>query len=36
MSTEPTSRLIWVTFEKEGLHKYPAALDNPSLRTDDK
>jgi len=35
MSTEPTSRLIWVTFEKEGLHKYPAALDNPSLRTGD-
>ena len=22
---------IWVTFEKEGIHKYPAALDDPRL-----
>ena len=21
------SKLIWVTFRKEGIHKYPAALD---------
>ena len=24
-----TSSMIWVTFRKEGLHKYPAALDDP-------
>ena len=23
------SKMIWVTFRKEGLHKYPAALDDP-------
>lgn len=22
---------IWVTFEKEGIHKYPAALEDPTL-----
>ena len=22
---------IWVTFEKEGIHKYPAALEDPNL-----
>lgn len=27
--------MIWVTFEKEGLHKYPAALDDPKLKTGD-
>lgn len=27
--------LIWVTFDKEGLHKYPAALDDPKLKTGD-
>jgi hypothetical protein len=26
---------IWVTFEKEGLHKYPAAADDPTLATGD-
>ena len=26
-------RKIWVTFRKEGLHKYPAALDDPKLAT---
>ena len=25
------SKMIWVTFRKEGLHKYPAALDDPKL-----
>ena len=24
---------IWVTFQKEGIHKYPAALDDPKLAT---
>ena len=27
--------MIWVTFRKEGLHKYPAALDDPKLATGD-
>lgn len=26
-------REIWVTFRKEGIHKYPAALDDQSLAT---
>ena len=30
-----TSSMIWVTFRKEGLHKYPAALDDPALATGD-
>ena len=30
-----TKRLIWVTFRKEGIHKYPAALDAPKLATGD-
>ena len=29
------SKMIWVTFRKEGLHKYPAALDDPKLATGD-
>ena len=28
-------RMIWVTFQKEGIHKYPAAADDPSLKTGD-
>jgi hypothetical protein len=28
-----TNSMIWVTFRKEGLHKYPAALDDPNLAT---
>ena len=28
-------RMIWVTFRKEGIHKYPAALDDPALATRD-
>lgn len=24
-------KMIWVTFQKEGLHKYPAALTDPAL-----
>ena len=27
------SSMIWVTFQKEGIHKYPAALDDPKLAT---
>ena len=26
---------IWVTFQKEGIHCYPAALDDPKLATGD-
>ena len=26
---------IWVKFKKEGIHKYPAALDDPKLATGD-
>ena len=31
MST--AKRMIWVTFRKEGIHKYPAALEDPNLAT---
>lgn len=27
--------MIWVTFKREGIHKYPAALDDPKLATGD-
>lgn len=30
-----TSTSIWVTFCKEGIHKYPAALEDPKLATGD-
>ena len=26
-----TESMVWVTFRKEGIHKYPAALDDPKL-----
>jgi hypothetical protein len=29
------NKMIWVTFRKEGIHKYPAALEDPSLATGD-
>jgi len=29
------NKMIWVTFRKEGIHKYPAALTNPNLATGD-
>ena len=29
------NKMIWVTFCKEGIHKYPAALTDPSLATGD-
>jgi hypothetical protein len=28
-------RMIWVTFRKEGIHKYPAAATDPKLATGD-
>jgi len=28
-------RMIWVTFQKEGIHKYPGADTDPSLATGD-
>jgi len=30
-----SSKMIWVSFRKEGIHKYPAALDDPKLATGD-
>ena len=30
-----SKKMIWVTFQKEGIHKYPAALDDPKLATGD-
>jgi len=30
---DKASRQIWVTFKKEGIHKYPAALTDPKLAT---
>jgi hypothetical protein len=29
------SKFIWVTFQKEGIHRYPDALTNPALATGD-
>lgn len=28
-------RSIWVTFQKEGIHMYPAAAEDPALKTGD-
>ena len=28
-------RKIWVTFQREGIHRYPAALTDPALATGD-
>jgi hypothetical protein len=35
MSIESATKSIWVTFRKEGIHKYPAALEDPALATGD-
>lgn len=35
MTHLPQERSIWVTFRKEGVHCYPAALDDPKLKTGD-
>ena len=32
---EHAERKIWVTFRKEGIHKYPAASTDPLLATND-
>ena len=32
---QPATRMIWVKFAKEGIHKYPAALEDPKLATGD-
>lgn len=32
---DAAERKIWVTFRKEGIHKYPAAATDPSLATGD-
>ena len=29
------NKMIWVTFQKEGMHKYPAALTDSALATGD-
>jgi len=29
------NKMIWVTFQKEGMHKYPVALTDPNLATGD-
>ena len=29
-------RMIWITFRKEGIHKYPAAATDPALATGDR
>lgn len=31
--TEPTARMIYVSFQKEGIHCYPAALEDPALES---
>lgn len=33
--TTPTTRMVYVRFQKEGIHKYPAALADPALATGD-
>jgi len=32
---EARKRMIWVKFNREGIHKYPAALTDPALATGD-
>ena len=31
-SKQHANRMIWVQFQKEGIHKYPAALTDPALQ----
>ena len=33
--SENAKRMIWVTFQREGIHKYPGADTDPSLATGD-
>jgi hypothetical protein len=32
---DKAARKIWVTFRKEGIHRYPAAVNDPKLATGD-
>ena len=32
---DKAERKIWVTFQKEGIHRYPAAVNDPKLATGD-
>ena len=32
---EKAKKLIWVSFQKEGIHRYPAAATDPKLATGD-
>ena len=32
---QEAKRQIWVSFQREGIHKYPAALEDPKLATND-
>lgn len=32
---DANTRMIWVKFNREGIHKYPAALTDPNLATGD-
>jgi hypothetical protein len=32
---DAAKRVIWVTFQREGIHCYPAALTDPNLKTND-
>lgn len=32
---DKAKRTIWVTFQKEGIHRYPAAESEPNLKTGD-
>jgi hypothetical protein len=34
--SEQAKRMIWVTFQREGIHKYPGADTDPNLATGDK
>ena len=31
MHSKCTTKMIWVKFQKEGIHKYPAAGTDPDL-----
>lgn len=35
MHKTTTNKMIWVTFSREGIHRYPAALEDPKLKTGD-
>ena len=32
---QSAKRMIYINFQKEGIHKYPAALEDPNLKTGD-